>query len=409
MYTFVTASRNIMRNPRRTAVTVTAVALNTAVMIFIFAMSDGLFAQLIYSSTHTYVGDVQLHAPGYRFDRSIYNSLPEPDSLLQTAMTAGFSATARSFGTGLVSSSANSSGASYWGIDPKSEKITFEIAQKIQHGRFLSDEPQKEVVIGQRLAHSLSAEIGSEIIAVVQAADGSLGNDLYTVAGILKSVGSKIDRGGILMHSADFDHLFVAGGRVHQIALLAGEHGTPEGAANLYDRHQKNKSLVVESWRELLPALSDMLVLQEASIVIVAFIFLLAASMGVLNTMFMATHDRVYEFGMLIALGTRPWRIVRDVLMEALLLGTVSAFFGALLGGAVSFYFQTTGGMDLTTWQGNSLEVSGIIYDPVYQFALNPARILTAVLSMCTMCMLASLFPAIKAACLNPVAALTHK
>ena len=86
-------------------------------------------------------------------------------------MTAGFSATARSFGTGLVSSSANSSGASYWGIDPKSEKITFEIAQKIQHGRFLSDEPQKEVVIGQRLAHSLSAEIGSEIIAVVQAAD----------------------------------------------------------------------------------------------------------------------------------------------------------------------------------------------------------------------------------------------
>ena len=105
-----------------------------------------------------------------------------------------------------------------------------------------------------------------------------------------------------------------------------------------------------------------MLVLQEASIVIVAFIFLLAASMGLLNTMFMATHDRVYEFGMLIALGTRPWRIVRDVLMEALLLGTVSAFIGALLGGAVSFYFQTTGGMDLTTWQGNSLEVSGIIY-----------------------------------------------
>ena len=54
---------------------------------------------------------------------------------------------------------------------------------------------------------------------VVQAADGSLGNELLHVAGILKGVGESLDRSLALIHRADFEELFVFPGKVHEIVL----------------------------------------------------------------------------------------------------------------------------------------------------------------------------------------------
>ncbi len=404
MSTFGIAWRNIMRKPRRTAVTVAAVALNTGVLIFAYAMMDGMLVQLMHDSTHTHVGDVQLHARGYLADRSIYKSIPEPGRFMKAAEAAGFGAVARSFGFGLVSMGPKSAGASYWGIDPEREKSAFEIAHKLELGTFLTAEPRAEVVIGRRLAKSLQAQIGSELVAVVQAADGSVGNELYTVVGVLQSVGDEIDRGGILMHRDDFDRLFAAGGRIHEIAVL----GEPDAAqiANLFET---SKVVVADTWRELMPTLNDMLNMSDASMGIFAFVFLLSAGLGVLNTMFMATHDRVREFGMLRALGTTPTRIVVDVLVEALLLAVVAAVLGAVLGSAASLYFEMTGGMDLTRWQGGSLMFSGVPFEPIYRFDLLPGRVVTAVVAMCLTCVAASLFPAVKAARLDPVKAMTYQ
>ena len=400
------AWRNIMRKPRRTAVTVTAVALNTAVLIFSYAMMDGMLARLLHTSTHTHVGDVQLHAPGYLADRSMYKSLPEPHALVSTAAAAGLRATARSFGFGLVSRGTKSAGASYWGIDPVAETAVFEMADKLEKGIFLSARARSEVVIGRKLARILQADIDSELVALVQAADGSLGNELYRVVGILKSVGEELDRGGVLMHRGDFDRLFAAAGRVHEIALLGADR-TPEAIASLYTDGRESPSVVAATWRQLMPTLSDMFNLSGASMKIIAFVFFLAAGLGVLNTMFMATHDRVREFGMLKALGTTPLRIVRDVLVEALVLAAVAALIGAGLGSAASLYFELSGGMDLTHWSG-SLSISGVPIEPVYHFALHPERVASAVVSMSLICVLISLFPAVKAARLDPVEAMTQ-
>ena len=152
-----------------------------------------------------------------------------------------------------------------------------------------------------------------------------------------------------------------------------------------------------------------MLNVSGASMGIFSVVFLLAAGLGVLNTMLMATHDRVREFGMLKALGTRPRRIVGDVLVEALVLSGAAALIGAGLGSGVSLYLEVAGGLDLTRWQGESLTMSGMPISAVYQFSLHPARVATAVVSMSAVCAAAALFPALKAARLDPVAAMTHQ
>jgi len=400
------AWRNLFRNRRRTAITVIAVALNTAILIASFALMDGFIEQSIHNATHLVVGDAQVHAPGYLSDRSMYKHIPRPEDMLEVARRHGVLAAPRSFGFGLVSSGPKSAGASFWGVDPRAERGALKLASSLLSGRFVADEADGGVIIGHKLAKSLRAKEGSEIVAVVQAADGSLGNELYEVVGILKTVGEDIDRGAVLMHRKDFDELFVAGGRVHEIALNAQGKMSPAAVAGLYHGVADGK-IEARTWRELLPMLNDMLNLSDASMAIFATIFLLAAGLGVLNTTLMATHDRVREYGVLKALGATPGRIVFDVLAEATLLSLLSTGLGTVIGIAGCIYLQTHG-IDLTQLEGGSMTFSGIAFDPVWRAALTFDSVTNSVIAMCITCVLASLYPAIKAARLDPVKAMTH-
>lgn len=404
MLTLRIAWRNIWRNGKRTSITVAAVGLNTAVLIATFALIEGMTGQMINSATQLIVGDGQVHAQGYLEDRSIYNAIADPKKVMTAAQKAGLRAAPRSFGIGLVSSGAKSAGASFWGVDPKAEKSSFKLPQKISEGSFLADNPRAEVVLGRKIAKSLHVKIGSELVAVVQAADGSLGNELLTVIGILSAVGDEIDRAAIIMHAVDFEALFVSNGRIHEIALNSFER---EPIADLSNRiGPLGKNHVVHTWRQILPILSDMLILNDTASLLFAIIFFLAAGLGVMNTMLMATHDRIREFGVLKALGTPPWRIILDVAAEALMLGIVATFIGTLIGVGASIYLQQVG-IDLRLTGDLSVSFGGVAMEPVWRAVLSFPDVMRSVTLMLLTCVLASLYPAIRASRLDPAIAMT--
>ena len=212
------AWRNIWRNKRRTWNTVVAVTLNTTVLILTASLLEGMVRQIVHNATQQVVGDAQVHARGYTAERSIYNAIEDPGAVLDAARRAGIGAAARSYGYGLLSLGSKSAGAMLWGVDPASEKRSFELATYLLTGRFLADRPGREIVLGRKLARSLHAEVGSEVVAVVQAADGSLGNELFVVQGILKAAGEAMDRSTAILHRKDFEELLVSEGRIHEIS-----------------------------------------------------------------------------------------------------------------------------------------------------------------------------------------------
>lgn len=397
------AWRNIWRNRKRTAITLLAVALNTAILIVSLGLMQGMRRQMIRSATRLLVGDGQLHAAGYRADRSMYAALPDPSALVAQARRAGLQAVQRSYGFGLISSGKKSAGGSFWGVRPSPEREAFELADEVATGTWLSDTAGGGAVIGRKLARSLHAEVGTELVAVVQAADGSLGSELLRVVGILRGVGEEVDRGAVILHAADFDRLFVAGGRVHEVALS----GAAEGAELSTTLGPVPPGVELRSWRELLPALSDMVNLSNAGVTIFALIFFLAAGLGVLNTMLMATHDRIREFGVLKALGASPARIVRDISVEGLLLAMVATGVGLIPGLAGAAWFQAYG-LDLRIFGDASFGFAGIAWDPVWRAYVVPGDVLFAVVSMWVVCLAASLYPALRAARLDPVQAIHH-
>ncbi len=404
MNTLRYAWRNLWRNTRRTCITLAAVTLSTAILITSYGLMDGLMKHAVSNATNLVVGEVQVHAPGYLADHSIYKALDDPELILWAAQKKNINATLRRYGYGLVAVGTKSAGARFWGVDPVLERTTFVLADHLDKGRFLSETPRRGAVLGQRLARSLQAQIGSEIVVVVQAADGSLGNDLFTVTGILKAAGENIDRNAALIHSADFVELFVSGDRIHEVALNSKGQISLEELGALASAAAPEQE--VKEWRQLLPEVSDMVNLFDAFIWVFGMIFILAAGMGVMNTMLMATYERIREFGILKALGATPWRIVRDVAAEASLLAAAGTVLGTLLGLAGGYYLREVG-LDLSIFAG-SYSVGGVAFDPIWRATLSPEAVLIPVVLMVIICVAASMYPAILAARLDPVQAINR-
>ncbi|MCG6919159.1 MAG: ABC transporter permease [Deltaproteobacteria bacterium] len=394
--------RNLWRNTRRTCITLAAVTLSTAILIASYGLMDGLMQHAVSNATDLVVGEVQVHAQGYRRDYSIYKALKRPDLILRAAKLNNVAAAPRRYGYGLVALGTKSAGARFWGVEPALERTTFDLAQHLDKGRFLTETSQRAVVLGQKLARSLQAKIGSEIVVVVQAADGSLGNDLYRVTGILKAVGDSVDRNAALIRAADFAELFVSGDRIHEVALNSRERLSLGKLTEILSVAAPEAEIM--SWRQLLPEVSDMVNLFDVSMLIFGLIFLLAAGMGVMNTMLMATYERIREFGILKALGATPWRIIRDVTTEALVLAALGTLLGTIFGLAGSCYLQEVG-LDLSIFAG-TYSVGGVAFDPIWRATISGKMVYLPVVLMLIIGLVASLYPAALAARLDPVKAI---
>lgn len=402
MSMFRYAWRNLWRNWKRTAITLGAVVSSAVILIIIYALVEGMVMQMVNNATNLNIGEVQVHAPEYREKRSFYNAIENAEAVAAAAEEEGGEAAKRSYGFGLVAQETKSAGARFWGVWPEDEKAAFDMADHILEGGWLAGGADGGIVLGRKLARSLHAEVGDEIVALVQAADGSLGNDLFTVSGILKTMGDEIDRSAALVHHDDFETLFVAGGRIHEVAVNSRNKVEPnEMAAAL---KKDFPGLAVETWREILPALSDMVHLFDGMMMIFGWIFSLAAAVGVMNTMLMSTFDRMREFGTLKALGTSPWRIMRDVAAEALILSALGAVAGLAIALPLA-HLLATAGIDTAAYAGE-FSFGGVAFDPVWRASLKLKHIIYALSTICVISLLASLYPAAIAARLDPVRAM---
>jgi len=397
--------RNLWRNSTRTNVTITAVALCIAILIIFQSLIIGLIGKAVYNTTNLVVGEVQIHAAGYLDDRSIYKSLKNVEEIRAVAKENNIGMVERSYGFGLISSGTKSAGTQFWGIDPESELKYFDFANHIDEGNFLTKTSLKKVVLGNKLARSLAAELGTELVIFVQGADGSLGNELFYVTGILGNVADNIDRGAAIILRDDFDILFSTNNLIHEIALNSKGKLEAEEIQKLMSA--KAAGVAVETWKELMPTIAIMT--EKMSVFMLtmfSLIFTIAASLGVMNTLIMSTYDRMKEFGIIRAIGATPWLIIRQVSLEAILLTILASIIGTVIGLSIAIYLQVYG-IDISG-KGN-LAIGGIVFDPIWRASVSLKSVFLPVVLMMLTSIVASIYPASIAARIKPVEAIHYK
>ena len=397
--------RNLWRNSTRTNVTITAVALCIAILIIFQSLIIGLIGKAVHNTTNLVVGEVQIHAIGYLDDRSIYKSLKNVDKIRAVAKENNIGMVERSYGFGLISSGTKSAGTQFWGIDPESELKYFDFANHIDEGNFLTKTSLKKVVLGNKLDRYLAAELGTELVIFVQGADGSLGNELFYVTGILGNVADNIDRGAAIILRDDFDILFSTNNLIHEIALNSKGKLEAEEIQKLMSA--KAAGVAVETWKELMPTIAIMT--EKMSVFMLtmfSLIFTIAASLGVMNTLVMSTYDRMKEFGIIRAIGATPWLIIRQVSLEAILLTFLASIIGTVIGLSIAIYLQVYG-IDISG-KGN-LAFGGIVFDPIWRASVSLKSVFLPVVLMMLTSIVASIYPASIAARIKPVEAIHYK
>ena len=405
MKTIEVSWRNLWRNRTRTNVTITAVALCIAILIIFQSMIVGLIEKAVFNTTNLVIGEVQIHANGYLNDKSLYKDLKNTEKIKSIAKKNNIGLVERSYGFGLISSGTKSAGTQFWGVNPESELMHFDFAKHINQGTFLNSSFSNKIVLGNKLALSLAAEVGTELVVFVQGADGSLGNDLFYVSGILKNVADNIDRSAAIILENDFNILFSSNNMIHEIALNSKGNFEAEEIQNLMSAEIKD--VEIDTWKQLMPTIA--LMTEKMSVfmrTLFSLIFTIAAGLGVMNTMIMSTYDRMKEFGIIRAIGATPWRIIKQVSLESFILTFVASIIGTVVGLSAALYFQKYG-FDVSG-QGN-LSFGGVVMDPIWKASVSLGIILLPIGLMMLTSILSSLYPASIAARIKPVEAIHYK
>jgi putative ABC transport system permease protein len=397
------AWRNLWRYRRRTVVTVAAMTLALLVMVLYTSLVEGYLRGLERSIVDVELGDAQVTAPGYRDNPSLYLVIDQPAALMARLRDADFRVSARLLGGGLAAAGDASAGVEIDGLDVRDNERVSAIYQYVARGAWLDPADASGVVVGESLAHTLGVGPGDELILLSQAADGSIANDLYTVRGVLKSVGDQTD-GAVFMTAAAFRAFFVLPDGVHE--LIVRKPAEEDLAASVARIRAIATGLDVESWRDLMPLLASLLDSTRALMQVVFLVIYLVVVILLVNATLMAVFERIRELGVLKAIGVGPGLIMGLILLEGGLQAAIAVVVGLVLSVPGLFYL-TRHGLDLSGLGGTSF--AGIAFDPVWHGVVTPMTIVAPVVTLLFMVGISVLYPALKAARLKPVEAMRHQ
>jgi len=403
------ALRNLWRNRRRTFITMGAMSFALFIMIFYTGFLDGYLAEFEHNAVALNLSKIQIHHPEYRNDTSIYHTVKNTTAIIARLERKGFRVTPRFISYGLAAADNESAGVFIRGTDPIREAKVTDLSKYVDRGRWLIPDDfhpgNNGVVIGRKLARTLGVDIGDELVVVGQAADGSIANDLFYVRGIFKTVSEVVDRSGFIITDRAFKDLMGFGDDAHEIAIMPPDNLSLKIAVKQVA--EATPEMETLPWQELAPEIAQMLDASKVSMIMLYIIAYAAIALVTLNAMLMAVFERIREFGIMKALGVRPFQVWWIINLEALALTILSIFIGTAFGLPMTLYFAHHG-IDMsaltqgTTFAGIAMDSS---INPLVSFrtVMNPA------LFMAGMVWLAVIYPGLKAALIQPLKAIYHR
>lgn len=401
---FHIALRNILRHRRRSFLTIGAVAFSIFCLIVFQALKGGLHQKMMESALGLDTGTIQIHGADFELYQTRFAPLADPQAIAAALTENGQPSKnyARRLKTpALLLAGKQSSSVQLSGIIPAEEATVTFIHQKMVEGSYTL--APRQIILSRSLAESLRVGIDDFVTIMVQNVYGKPTAAKFQVAGLFRTGLDSFDRGHVYLALASAQTLLEADDEITEIAIAS-----PAGQAAQYVETLKGKipgqPVQIRTWQELVPDLAQLMDLNDATFNLLILIVFIIVAMGIANTMTTVIFERFREFGTLAAIGATPGEIVSLVITESALLG----FFAALSGSAfaaIACAYLAGSGLDLAYFtSSNQYFVAGSILKAVLTYpdllAANFITVGTAIL--------AGLYPAWKAAHLEPVKALLH-
>ncbi len=408
------AWRNIWRNPRRTILTVLAIAFACVLLVFMLSFQFGSYDTMINASVKINTGHIQIQADGYNSRKKMELAIADPDAVKSILKNMrGVSAyTCRSRGFALISTENRSYGAMVVGVEPDREARVSTLADIVKQGSYwapsASGEGASGALVGRLLARNLGAKLGDEITILGQGKDGSVAATVIRVQGIYASGMDEFDRSAVHIPLDVFQEVFFMEGAVHEVVAITDNLSlVPDIKTRVQQQLLHSDTLkhsVVLDWDELMPGLRQAIKMDLVSGGISYMILIMVVAFSILNTFLMAILERTHEFGVMMAVGTKPGRLMRLVLTESAGMTLVGVGTGVVMGCLLTWYFQVhgieiAGAAELSKQFG----MPSRLYPRLSLLSASIGPVVVFVITF-----LSALYPAMKIRRLKPVEAMNH-
>ena len=401
---FALGLRNLARHRWRTGLTLASLIVGIGALTFLMGIQEGWLTGMRENFVLTATAHVQVHGAGFEESLQIRDRIPDPGPVTALVTEDGNvrAWTQRVRMPGLASVASASTAAIIMGVDPVAEPTVSRLAQFVATGAWLDPDDARGLLLGGTLAENLGVRLGEKVVLMTQSPTGDIASEAFLMRGTLRAGVPEIDQFAALIPLQSAQNWLGIGAGVTDVVIRAHEHGQTEAIADRLAASLPADSYEVLRWYDLDPFVKQTLELSGASTAIILAVVISVVLAEIINTMLMSFYERVREFGLMDALGTRRIQLFAMVLWEGIVLVAIGGGLGCLVGVGATLYWGRVG-IDLSSFA----EATSLFYmDPVMRPILTVDSIITILVTMAITAVLAGIYPALRAARLNPVEAM---
>jgi putative ABC transport system permease protein len=357
MKTIAMAWRNLLRQKRRTLITLSALIVGLCGVVVFQGYITSLMKNFRDSTIRAGIGHLQIAASPAYFQDGEFNpyayALKGSDALLaglsgQPQVLAAFPSTGFTSIAGKGDKSVTLLVKGYPARRMFFSTVTAHVVAPLDRfdlGTLLSGVPpapgeRDQIVLGETAARILGVGPGSVITLMAVLPDGGLNGRDFTVEGVYRAPGrDKIFAFTDYDTAVDFTGMSGAG----VIHVLARNITDTEGIAAKLPR-----GLAVRTWHDLATYFVQVNTMFSGFLNVIRAIILLVTLFIMANTMNRIVLERMREWGTLRAMGMKKKSILLLVVLEGCFQGIVGAAIGILLGFGLSLLLNLHGGLPFT-------------------------------------------------------------
>ncbi|OGD19602.1 MAG: hypothetical protein A2Y70_07100 [Candidatus Aminicenantes bacterium RBG_13_64_14] len=382
-----------------TSISVLGIAIGVAALVIAIALITGFQGdvqdKILGATSHVMVSDLGGQGlAGYEGLAEKIRAIPGVESVTPVV-----------YNTVLITGLGESSGALVKGIDFDREKLGAAWLQKLEAGRIPEGGgPREGLLLGREIALRIGAQMGDAVTIVTASSILSpLGllpkTKRFQVTGIFNTGLYEFDNSTALVSIGVAQKLFGLEGRASYIQVkLRDIFAAPAVGEKI--KAALPPVVYITTWMELNKSLFSALKLEKNIMFLTITLIVIVAALNIIATLILMVMEKTRDIGILMAMGTTPRSINRIFFYQGALIGVIGTAFGVFLG---------LGWCALA----NAFELIKIPVD-IYQISYVPFRLRPLDLALIVgvtllISFVSTLFPARRAAKVDPVVALKYE
>lgn len=396
------AFRDLGRNKRRSILSALAVSMGATLLLLIASVLRGEMRGAIENTIKLQSGHLQIRAASYdenKVSLKWQDLVANPDQVVQQVkdLPQVVTATPRLFATGIITLGQDSRGVQVVGIDPASSASQI-FRQGLIAGGFIAPDDREGILVGKPLAEKFKINVGDQVNLLVNTSNGDVDQQLFTVRGIYTTNTTTYDENTVFMPLAKAQTITGTENHASTILVMLKDQEQSNAVATAL----QSPDYQILTWQKMNELIVQTEQFANAYMVIFYLIILGITATVVTNTLVMAVFERTREIGILSAIGMKGRRIMAQFLTEAAMIATAGVIGGLILGGLVVAYF-TRFGLPIDV---GKMGLTGILMTDTIYSHLTLQDTVNLTIATYIITLLASLYPAVLAARLEPVEAL---